>query len=95
MIAADGLSIDPGLALNLPLGNPLAQKRVNRRSQMGLQDVHSFPPSLWLKGRSIRSHYSCFRKVINRLQVGEFQVAISGGIWAAAGAIHYNLSVIF
>ena len=43
LVAADRLAIDPGHALDLALAGPGLQQRPDRRLQMQLQDVHSYP----------------------------------------------------
>ena len=88
LVAPDRLAVYAGNAGDLALGRAALEQRVHRRLLVRFQDIHSlgFP-----RGRP--DLVSCqqvpaapaFTPCPRSNQVGEFDVAISGGVWVAIG----------
>jgi hypothetical protein len=86
MVAANGFAVDAGDAGNLTLWGVALEQCDHRGALVGFQDIHSLA---FLRGRP--EHASCpqvptvsaLRPCPRSIQVGEFEVAISGGIWVA------------
>ena len=89
VVAANGFAVDAGDAGNLALGGVALQQRDDGSALVGFQDIHSLA---FLRGRP--EHASCpqvptvsaLRPCPRSIQVGEFEVAINGGIWVAIRA---------
>ena len=83
MVAANGFAVDTGDAGNLALWGVALQQRDHSGALVGFQDIHSLA---LLRGRP--EHASCpqvppvsaLRPCRRSIHVGEFEVAISGGI---------------
>ena len=90
LVAPDRLTVDASDARDLALGAAALEQRVDGGPLVGFQDIHSlaFPrgrPEL-LSCQQVPAAPAltpCPRST----QVGEFGVAISGGVWVAAGAV--------
>ena len=88
-ITLNGFAVDAGDAGNLSLWGVALQQRDDSGALVGFQDIHSLA---FLRGRP--EHASCqqvptvsaLRPCPRSIQVGEFEVAISGGIWVAIRA---------
>lgn len=88
MVTPDGLAVDSGDARDLALGAATLEQRVDGGPLVGFQDIHSLASP---RGRP--ELLSCqqvpaapaFTPCPRSTQVGEFEVAISGGVWVAAG----------
>ena len=86
MVAANGFAVDAGDAGDLTLWGAALQQRDDGGALVGFQDIHSLA---FLRGRP--EHASCpqvptvsaLRPCPRSIQVGEFEVAISGGVWVA------------
>ena len=89
-ITLNGFAVDAGDAGNLSLWGVALQQRDDSGALVGFQDIHSLA---FLRGRP--EHASCqqvptvsaLRPCPRSIQVGEFEVAISGGVWVAAGGL--------
>ena len=93
LVTADRLAIDPRDALDLALAGAGLQQGRDGCLQMRLQDVHSLFP-LDIEGMKVTScqpdapgrRRRRFQRLITPFRVGEFEVAIGGGVWPANGA---------
>lgn len=62
------------------------EQRLNGDAQMGLQDVHSFSsPGFGWGGVYVPPLGAYSKAPFARSNVGEFEVAMGGGVWVAAG----------
>jgi len=75
--------------MNFVLRNPVRQQRYDCASLLLRQDIHSqFPSSIsraWMM--SCRSSGSTPDLTSGGQLLGDFEVAITGGIWVAAGVL--------
>lgn len=89
MVAANGFAVNASDAGDLTLGGVALQQRDDGSALVGFQDIHSLA---FLRGRL--EHASCqqvptmsaLKPCPRSIQVGEFEVAISGGVWVAIRA---------
>ena len=83
MVAANGFAVDTGDAGNLALWGVALQQHHHSGALVGFQDIHSLA---FLRGkpehayRSQVTTVSALKPCPRSIQVGEFEVAISGGI---------------
>ncbi|CAN5904171.1 hypothetical protein BH11GEM1_BH11GEM1_27850 [soil metagenome] len=73
MVPPDGLSIDAGAAFDFPVRLAAVQQRFDGRTQMRLQDVHSFPSR-------VREGVG-YRPAVGRLGLGAQSITRGGGVW--------------